>query len=118
VGLARLIARQLGRPSRITGRLLNMANIRGNEWAIDLLEVCSRHRALDVGFGGGVALGKLAGRAGFVAGIDHSRAAVHAARQRFRREIEAGRMQLEEASVEASPFPDASFDRALTVHTI
>jgi ubiquinone/menaquinone biosynthesis C-methylase UbiE len=118
MGLARFIAHQLGRPSRVTGRLLNLANARGNEGAIALLEVSPEHRALDVGFGGGVALGKLAGRAKAVAGIDHSEAAVRSARQRFRAEIEEGRLQIELASVEAIPFEDESFDRILTVHTI
>jgi arsenite methyltransferase len=118
MSLARFIARQLGRPSRLTGRLLNLANARANGAAVELLEVSSEHRALDVGFGGGVALRKLAARAGSVAGIDRSEAAVRAARQSFRREIEEGRVQVEEASVEAIPFADADFDRVLTVHTI
>jgi SAM-dependent methyltransferase len=118
MGLARLIARQLGRPSRVTGRLLNLANARGNARGVELLEVSSGDRVLDVGFGGGVALKKLATRAGFVAGVDHSQAAVRAARERFEREVEDGRMQLGEASVEELPFGDASFDGVLTVHTI
>lgn len=118
MGLARLIARQLGRPSPFTGRMLNLANARGNEQAVQLLEVSSEHRALDVGFGGGVALSKLLARAWFVAGIDHSEAAVRAARRGFRHQIEEGRLQVEQASVEAMPFEEGSFDRVLTVHTI
>jgi ubiquinone/menaquinone biosynthesis C-methylase UbiE len=118
MGLARLIARQLGRPSRTTARLLNFANRRGNERAIELLDVSSDHRVLDVGFGGGVALAKLAERSESVAGVDRSSAAVRAARERFAREVKQGHVQIEEASVEALPFGDASFDRVLTVHTI
>src|SRR3954467_15451358 len=136
MGLARFVASQLGRPSRLTGRLLNFANARGNAAAVEVLEVSSDHRALDVGFGGGVALRKLAARAHSVAGIDLSEAAVRAARRGvsrgggrgggggrgarrgFRREIEEGRLEIEEASVEAIPFDDAGFDRVLTVHTI
>jgi arsenite methyltransferase len=118
MGLARFIAHQLGRPSRVTGRLLNLANARGNERAVELLDVSSDQRALDVGFGGGVALGKLAARAQSVAGIDRSEAAVGSVRQRFRREIEEGGLHVELASVEAIPFDDESFDQVLTVHTI
>jgi arsenite methyltransferase len=118
MGPARFIAHQLARPSRLTARLLNMANAAGNARAVELLEVSSDHRALDVGFGGGVALGKLAGKARSVAGIDHSEAAVSSARQRFRREIEEGWLRVELASVEAIPFEDESVDRILTVHTI
>src|SRR3954452_17433949 len=118
MGLARFVASQLGRPSRLTARLLNLANARGNAAAVEVLEVSSDHRALDVGFGGGVALRKLAARAHSVAGIDPSEAAVRAARQSFRREIAEGRVQVEEGSVETLPFGDADFDRVLTVHTI
>lgn len=118
MGLARLVARQLGRPSQATGHLLNLANARANAAAVELLGLASDHRVLEVGFGGGVALKKLAARAHSVAGIDLSEAAVRAARRTFRREIEEGRLEVEEASVEAIPFDDASFDRVLTVHTI
>lgn len=115
---SRLIARQLGRPSRLTGRLLNLANAGINRRAVELLEVSPEHRALDVGFGGGVALAHLVAGGAFAAGIDHSEAAVRAARRRFRKEIAAGVVRVEEASVEEMPFGDASFDRALTVNTI
>lgn len=118
MGLAHLIARQLGRPSRLTGRILNLANARINEQALGLLEVAPENHALDVGFGGAVALEKLAGRAAFVAGIDHSKPAVRAASNRFRDEIASGRMQVEHAGVDAIPFANASFDRVLTVNTI
>src|SRR3954449_4990055 len=118
MGLARFVASQLGRPSRLTGRLLNLANARGNAAAVEMLDVSSQHRVLDAGSGGGAGLGKLTRRADSVAGIDLSEPAVRAARRSFRREIEDGRLQVEEASVEAIPFDDASFDRVLTVHTI
>jgi arsenite methyltransferase len=118
MAIARLIARQLGRPSGVTARLLNLANARGNAAAVDLLELSEEHRALDVGFGGGVALRKMTARAHSVAGIDRSEAAVRAARRSFRRQIEEGRLELREGSVEAMPFDDESFDRILTVHTI
>jgi arsenite methyltransferase len=118
VALARFVERQLGRPSRLTARLLNLANAGINEQAVELLEVSPEHRVLDVGFGGGVALARLADRAAFVAGIDHSRPAVTAALERFRREVDGGRMQIEAASVDAIPFEDASFHGSLSVHTI
>src|SRR4051795_1198288 len=111
MGLARLVARQLGRPSHVTGRLLNLANARANAAAVELLQLSSDQRALEVGFGGGVALKKLAARAHSVAGIDVSEAAVRAARRSFRREIEEGTLEVDEASVEAIPFDDAAFDR-------
>ena len=118
MGLARLIVRQLARPSRLTGRLMNLANASVNEQAVELLELSSEHRVLEVGFGGGVALTKLAGRVAFVAGIDPSEPVVRAACRRFHDEIATGRVQIREAVVDAIPFEGASFDRALSVNTI
>ncbi len=114
----RAIERQLGKPSRFTAKVLNRVNARTNGRAVERLGPQPGDRALDVGFGGGVGLALLAGRAAFVAGIDHSGPAVAAARTRFADDIAAGRMQLEQASVDAIPFGDDSFDRVLGVHTV
>ena len=118
MSLARRLERQLGRPSRITARLLNLVNARVNRRAVELLEVSSEHRVLDVGFGGGVALRLVAERAAFAAGIDHSAAAARAAGELFEGEIARGEVRIEEAGVDSMPFDDASFDRVLGVHTI
>jgi arsenite methyltransferase len=118
VSLASLIVRQLARPSRLAARLMNLANAKINEQAVELLELSSEHRVLEVGFGGGVALTKLAGRAAFVAGIDPSEAAVRATCKRFHHEIATRRLEVREAFVETIPFAEGSFDRALSVNTI
>jgi arsenite methyltransferase len=115
--LRRRLAAQLGRPSgafgRVVAAMLNRGNRATNARAIELLDVGPSHRALDVGFGGGVGLAALldAGPAS-VAGVDHSEDAVRAARKRF------AQAHLQTASVESLPFEDASFDRVLSAHTI
>jgi ubiquinone/menaquinone biosynthesis C-methylase UbiE len=93
--------------------MLNRRNRATNERAVALLEVGPSHRALDVGFGGGVGLGLLRDASpASLAGVDHSPGAVRAARRRF------PDARLETASIEALPFEDAAFDRVLSVHTI
>ena len=116
--LARLVHRQLARPSAIAGRLMNVANARINRQAIDLVEVAPDHRMLEVGFGGGAVLARVVGRCAFVAGIDPSEASVRAARRRFRRDLAGGRLEIVAAEVGSIPFPDGAFDRALAVNTI
>ena len=116
--LRRRVAAQLGRPSGAFGRviaaLLNRGNRSTNERALELLGVGSGDRVLDVGFGGGVALGLLLNTgASVVAGVDHSTVAVEAVRRRL-----GDRVLLEEAGIEALPFDGAAFDRILSVHTI
>jgi ubiquinone/menaquinone biosynthesis C-methylase UbiE len=53
-----------------------------------------------------------------LAGVDVSTASVEATRQRNRRAIEAGRMEVKEGSVEALPWPDESFDLVTACETI
>jgi arsenite methyltransferase len=113
--MRRALAAQLRRPSGLLGRvtvaMLNRGNRKTNERAVELLGVSPSHRALDVGFGGGVGLEALSGAAS-LAGVDHSEDAVRLARGRF------PGARLEVGSVESLPFEDASFDRVLSVHTI
>ena len=97
---------------------MNLANAKINAQAVELLEPSLDHDVLEVGFGGGAALAMLAARAGCVAGIDPSQAAVRAAGRRFHDEIEAQRMQLRDAVAEDVPFADGSFDCALSVNAI
>lgn len=77
-------------------------------------------RILDAGCGGGELLRRIAARAPgtLLAGVDISSASVEAARRRNRRLIEAGRMELKEGSVEALPWPDASFNLVTACETV
>jgi ubiquinone/menaquinone biosynthesis C-methylase UbiE len=118
MGFARFVAQQLGRPSRVTGRLLNLANAKVNKRAIEMLELLPDERILEVGFGGGAALRRLVDRAAFVAGVDRSAASVEAARSGLSAEIAAGRVRLEQAEVATLPFENRHFDGAMGVHTI
>jgi arsenite methyltransferase len=116
--MRRRLAAQLRRPEGLLGRVvawgLNRGNRAANARAVELLEVRDGDRVLDLGFGGGVGLELVLRRASpaEVAGADHSADAVRLARRRF------PSARIEQASVEALPFEDGSFDRVLSVHTI
>jgi arsenite methyltransferase len=125
MGLDSYIARQISNPSGrfapLVARLLNSGNRALNLQAIADLDLRPGMRVLDIGFGGGVSLPELAalvGDHGMVAGIDLSVAMVGRARGRFRQQLHAGRLELEQGSVESLPWPAAAFDRALSVNTI
>src|SRR5262245_42893289 len=104
----RFIARQLAHPSGVLGRLLgglmNRTNARMNTSALQLLELEPTDRVLEIGFGGGVALASLIGRAAFVAGVDRSRDMVARAKARFEAAVSVGRAEFREGRVEALPF--------------
>jgi arsenite methyltransferase len=119
--LARQISNPSGRFAPLVARLLNSGNRALNLEAIAALDPQPGMRVVDIGFGGGVSLPELAsrvGEGGAVAGIDLSEAMVSRARGQFERLVGAGRLELELGSIASLPWPDAAFDRALSVNTI
>jgi ubiquinone/menaquinone biosynthesis C-methylase UbiE len=88
--------------------------------AVSLLDIQPESRVLEIGFGPGVSTHYAAEKAtkGFVAGIDHSDTMVQAARRRNAAAIKAGRIDLKQGDVASLPYPDASFDRAFSIHSI
>lgn len=118
----RFISRQLSRPTgafaRVTGWLMNRHNAKMNAFAVEQLELGPSDRVLEIGFGGGIALRSLVGRASFVGGVDLSREMVESAKAKYSTAVIAGRADFREGSVEAIPFDAASFGKAFTVNTV
>jgi arsenite methyltransferase len=121
--LSRLVGDQLRRPSgllgRILGPVLDRSNRQINATAVERLEIGRDHDVLEIGFGGGGALGRLArATEGIVAGVEISDTMLRRARHRFQREIADGHVDLREGDVASLPFDDSRFDRVLSVNTI
>lgn len=120
----RTIARQLGRPSGLFGRLvvarkLNQGNRNNVTAAVDALEPVAGAAVADIGFGGGIGLGLLlakVGETGRVHGVDISTAMLSAAGRRYR--ADSDRLRLHAGSITALPLPDASVDGAICVNII
>ncbi|MGB6438362.1 MAG: class I SAM-dependent methyltransferase [Methyloceanibacter sp.] len=72
---------------------------------------------LEVGFGPGVTISKLAAE-GHVAGVDQSREMVEQARARNTLALRSGHVALRFGSVESLPFDDSSFDKALAINSM
>lgn len=123
--LARYIAQQLRKPSgwfgkQVIARLLNRLNDPINTMTLDLLAVQATDHVLEVGFGGGDLLGRIADRAadGFVAGVDFSPEMVERCVARYRALVEAGRVAFHCANADTVPYPDNHFTKACTINTI
>lgn len=108
---------------RLIGHLMALKNGAMNRAALDQLDPQPGERVLEVGFGPGRTLGRVArltgpgiAPGGFVAGIDHSMAMVRQASWRNRRLIAAGQAELRHASVADIPYPDGHFDKAFAVN--
>jgi SAM-dependent methyltransferase len=91
-----------------------------NETALELLDLQPEDHVLEVGFGHGATIARAAAAVsrGFVAGVDPSIAMCRIATRRNQAAIAGGRVELREASVESMPYPDAAFDKVLSVHTL
>jgi ubiquinone/menaquinone biosynthesis C-methylase UbiE len=78
-----------------------------------------RFTILAVGCGGGRTIEKLAALAaeGMIQGVDYANGSVAAPRGKNARLIEAGRVEIQQASVCQLPFPDGKFDLVTAVET-
>lgn len=118
------IARHGGHPKGLLGSLIAkiMADETApeNQFALDLLDLQPGDHFLDVGTGHGATLLKAAERTpdGFAAGVDPARVMVRHATRRLKPFIRTGRARVEKANASSIPFPDSTFDKLLTVHTI
>lgn len=118
------IARQSAHPTgclgAVIGRIMARETAPDNAQAIALLDIQPGERVLDVGTGHGQALGPIADAAAHVSavGIDSSDAMLAIAAKTNRRAIRSDRVRLQKASSDTLPFDDASFDAAMTVHTV
>ncbi len=116
------LARQLGHPSglrgRIVGAMLNRRNRTAVVRAVAALEVAGGETALDIGFGGGLGLALLLDKAGVVHGVDVSSTMLDRARGAFRAEIAAGRLVLSAGSMTALPLGDGSVDAVVSTNTV
>jgi ubiquinone/menaquinone biosynthesis C-methylase UbiE len=118
------IARQSARPSGFLGRVIAgvMAHETSdlNERAVHLLRPSPSDQVLEIGFGHGRTIERLAHvvSSGRVCGVDVSESMLNMAVRRNRRAIAEGRVELLHGDCASIPFDDTSFDGTLAVHTL
>jgi len=109
-----------GWSGRVAGLLLAAMNGELNRRAVDALGLASTARVLEVGYGPGVGIAALLARLpeGRVAGIDPSVEMLRQATGRNREAVDRGRADLREGLAAALPWPDGSFDVALSLNSV
>jgi SAM-dependent methyltransferase len=120
------LVRQAGRPHGVLGRAMEWlmahrkANRQRNVWVVSRLDLRPTDRALEIGFGPGLAIAELARHVprGRVVGVDHSAVMVRQASRRNAAAIRAGRVHLVHASVDGLPPFGEPFDVVLAVNSI
>ncbi len=120
----RTIREQFGNPTGpvgwLVGQVMAFKNAARSEWVLSLLSLESAEDILEVGFGSGVDVRRVALRArgARVAGVDRSSEMLRQARRRNAAEITGGRVDLRLGSTETLPFPDGGFDRAFSINSV
>jgi uncharacterized glyoxalase superfamily protein PhnB/ubiquinone/menaquinone biosynthesis C-methylase UbiE len=122
VGVSVVLAqcrKPMGWPGRFFAWSMNRSHSSLTGWGLTHVVIGKRDTALDVGCGGGRTVQKLATIAtdGKVCGIDYSEASVRTSRSANRQAIQAGRVEIQRASVSQLPFPDGMFDLVTAVET-
>jgi ubiquinone/menaquinone biosynthesis C-methylase UbiE len=105
---------------RIAGRLMARWNGPLNDWIVELLELAPASRVLEVGFGPGLGVERVAARLseGRLVGVDHSALMQRTASRRNRAGIAAGRVELRVGEAAALPVEDAAFTHAFAVNSL
>jgi ubiquinone/menaquinone biosynthesis C-methylase UbiE len=104
---------------RITLWRMNASHSKLTDWGLKQISIENHDTILDVGCGGGRTVSKLAAIAtqGKVYGIDFSEESVTATKKTNARWIDAGRVEVRDASVSQLPFSDSMFDLVTAVET-
>lgn len=109
-------ARPVGLGGWVVGHLLAFKNRERSEWVLSLLALEPADRVLEIGFGPGADVRRVAARAAFVGGLDHSAEMVRQARRRNARAAAAGRVDLRLGSADRLPFEAGAFDKAFAIN--
>lgn len=102
----------------VAGHLLALKNTERSEFVVPLLGARGADRVLEVGFGPGTDVRRIAARAHFVAGVDPSREMLRQATRRNAAAIRRGRVSLHRGTADALPFENESFDKAFSINTV
>jgi ubiquinone/menaquinone biosynthesis C-methylase UbiE len=102
------------------GWLMTLANATPYEFALQALRPRPTDAVLELGFGPGAGLRRLAAAVpeGRICGVDHSATMVEAALRRNRDAVAEGRMELRRGKFHPLPWDDGTFDKALLVNVV
>ncbi|MGQ0695238.1 MAG: class I SAM-dependent methyltransferase [Nitrospiraceae bacterium] len=123
MGLWHSLAQQFRQPSGFIGRiagLLFRINREGIDWTITLLEIQPTDHVLEIGFGPGHGIQRVAQLAaqGRVAGMDFSETMLQQASRRNAAAIASGRVELRLGDASALPYPDNSFHKVFATNVV
>jgi ubiquinone/menaquinone biosynthesis C-methylase UbiE len=114
---------QFQRPTGYRGKIIATMMNRGHKeltkWGLTHITIQPNYVVLDVGCGGGKTVNRLAQIAtkGKVYGIDHSADMVEYAKKLNNKFVKESKVEIHEASVDKTKFPNSTFDLVTAVET-
>jgi len=124
MGILRAFIESHAHPGGFVGMLAALHMIHDNRdanyWTVGLLGINPTDHVLEVGFGPGLAIQRVAAivSKGHVAGVDSPETMLNLARKRNAAGIAAGRVELKKGDISSLPYPSDSFDKVLAVNVI
>ena len=125
MGFSEFLARQSANPEGLFGRMLmalylDRANQAGNQLVFDLLQTRKDSQVLEVGFGGGDLLFRIAKLldSGRIDGVELSGAMIDHAKSRAAKLGLESMIRFHAGIIDNLPFEDESFDRVCSVNTV
>ena len=118
--LAKQFSQPKGFVGRLVGILMNRVNQAGIDWTIELLEIGSREQVLEIGYGPGIGIQKVARivTEGKVVGLELSETMKEQAQKLNAQSIKQGRVELLAGSAIAMPFDNHRFHKVFAVNVI
>jgi len=122
--MLKTIMSNFGHPRGLVGQVVGWTMALENReriyWAISLLDVRPNDHVLEIGFGPGVGVERLAAQAkeGLVAGVDISDVMVRQASRRNAAAVKSGRVELQEGVAEKLSYDDQRFDKVLAINSL
>jgi len=126
MNLQQTLVAQFHHPRGILGRLAGWimanraSNLERNRWTVELLQLNPTDHVLELGPGPGVTLGLIleSVREGRVVAVDHSTSMLSRCRNAHRQALQAGRLELIQASFTSLPPLQDTFDKILAVNSL
>lgn len=116
---------QARKPNGLFGRLVmsaifNIGNAKLNELVSEIVSVQENDHVLEMGFGTGKLINRLAGQfeQGLVEGVDFSRTMVSIAEKRNRTHIARGKVRILQGDFDEIPLKKECYDKVCSVNTI
>ena len=122
---SKVLSLQARKPTGLIGRYLmtkifNDGNADLNSFVMDMLELESSDRILEIGFGAGKLINQMAAitTEGVVEGIDFSEVMLKQASRVNKHHISHGKVRLQRGECKSLPFENDSFDKLCSINTL